>query len=55
VEIPVQVNGRCGGRVTVPAGSLQDEVMKLAARIGGGGASGWKTVRKVIFLWRIRC
>jgi len=51
VEIPVQVNGKVRGRVTVPAGSLQDEVMKLAAADAGvaGHLSG-KTVRKVIFV-----
>src|SRR5260221_10655873 len=51
VEIPVQVNGKVRGRVTVPAGRLQDEVMKLAAADAGvvGHLNG-KTVRKVIFV-----
>src|SRR5260221_2180848 len=48
VEIPVQVNGKVRGRVTVPAGRLQDEVMKLAAAdagvagdlLGGEGGKG---------------
>jgi leucyl-tRNA synthetase len=51
VEIPVQVNGKVRGRVTVPAGSLQDEVMKLAAADAGvAGHLAGKTVRKVIFV-----
>jgi leucyl-tRNA synthetase len=51
VEIPVQVNGKVRGRVTVPAGSLQDAVMKLAAADAGvAGHLAGKTVRKVIFV-----
>ena len=51
VEIPVQVNGKVRGRVTVPAGSLRDEVMKLAAADAGvAGHLAGKTVRKVIFV-----
>jgi leucyl-tRNA synthetase len=51
VEIPVQVNGKVRGRVTVPAGSLQDEVMKRAAADAGvAGHLDGKTVRKVIFV-----
>jgi leucyl-tRNA synthetase len=51
VEIPVQVNGKVRGRVTVPAGSLQDEVMKRAqADAGVAGHLAGKTVRKVIFV-----
>src|SRR5258708_9484515 len=51
VEIPVQVNGKVRGRVTVPAGSLEDEVVKLAAAAAGvGGDSAGETVRKVIFV-----
>lgn len=51
LEIPVQVNGRVRGRVTIAAGAEQAEVMKLAeadpsvtAHLDG------KTVRKVIFV-----
>jgi leucyl-tRNA synthetase len=51
VEIPVQVNGKVRGRVTVAAGSSQDEVMKLAAADAGvAGHLNGKTVRKVIFV-----
>jgi len=51
VEIPVQVNGKVRGRVNVPAGSLQDEVMKRAAADAGvAGHLAGKTVRKVIFV-----
>jgi leucyl-tRNA synthetase len=51
VEIPVQVNGKLRGRVTVAAGSSQDEVMKLAAADAGvAGHLNGKTVRKVIFV-----
>ena len=51
VEIPVQVNGKVRGRVTVPAGSLQDEVMKRAqVDAGVAGHLAGKTVRKVIFV-----
>jgi leucyl-tRNA synthetase len=51
VEIPVQVNGKLRGRVTVPAGASQDEVMKLAsADAGVAGHLNGKTVRKVIFV-----
>ncbi|HEV2103918.1 MAG TPA: leucine--tRNA ligase, partial [Candidatus Acidoferrum sp.] len=51
VEIPVQVNGRVRGRVTVPAGSSQDEVMKKATADPGVAAHlAGKTIRKVIFV-----
>jgi leucyl-tRNA synthetase len=51
VEIPVQVNGKVRGRVKVAAGSLQEEVMKLAAADAGvAGHLNGKTVRKVIFV-----
>jgi leucyl-tRNA synthetase len=51
VEIPVQVNGKVRGRVTVSAGASQDEVMKWAAVDAGvAGYLAGKTVRKVIFV-----
>jgi len=51
VEIPVQVNGKLRGRVTVPAGASQDEVMKLASADAGVAAHlNGRTVRKVIFV-----
>jgi len=51
VESPVQVNGKVRGRVTVPTGSSQDEVMKRAAADAGvAGHLAGKTVRKVIFV-----
>ena len=51
VEIPVQVNGKVRGRVTVPAGASQDEVMKLAsADAGVAGHLNGKAIRKVIFV-----
>ena len=51
VEIPVQVNGKVRGRVTVPPGATQDEVMKRAtADAGVAGHLTGKTVRKVIFV-----
>jgi leucyl-tRNA synthetase len=51
VEIPVQVNGKVRGRVTVPAGSSQDEVMKRAQADPGVAAHlAGKTIRKVIFV-----
>jgi leucyl-tRNA synthetase len=51
VEIPVQVNGKVRGRVTVPAGASQEEVMKWAqADAGVAGHLAGKTVRKVIFV-----
>jgi len=51
VEIPVQVNGKVRGRVTVPAGSGQDEVTKRAQADPGVAAHlAGKTVRKVIFV-----
>jgi len=51
VEIPVQVNGKVRGRVTVAAGAGQEEVMKLAsADQGVAGYLAGKTVRKVIFV-----
>jgi len=51
VEIPVQVNGKVRGRVTVPAGSGQEEVMKRAAADAGvAGHLNGKAIRKVIFV-----
>jgi leucyl-tRNA synthetase len=51
VEIPVQVNGKVRGRVTVPAGSGQEEVMKRAQADPGVAAHlAGKTIRKVIFV-----
>jgi leucyl-tRNA synthetase len=51
VEIPVQVNGKVRGRVTVPAGASQEEVMKWAqADAGVAGHLAGKTIRKVIFV-----
>jgi leucyl-tRNA synthetase len=51
VEIPVQVNGKVRGRVTVAAGASQDEVMKRAqADAGVAGHLAGKTIRKVIFV-----
>jgi leucyl-tRNA synthetase len=51
VEIPVQVNGKVRGRVTVPAGASQEEVMKKAqADTGIAAHLAGKTVRKVIFV-----
>jgi leucyl-tRNA synthetase len=51
VEIPVQVNGKVRGRVTMPPGAAQDEVVKRAtADAGVAGHLAGKTVRKVIFV-----
>jgi len=51
VEIPVQVNGKVRGRVTVAVGSSQDEVMEKAKSDAGvAGHLAGKTVRKVIFV-----
>jgi leucyl-tRNA synthetase len=51
VEIPVQVNGKVRGRVTVAAGSGQEEVMKRAAADAGvAGHLNGKAIRKVIFV-----
>jgi len=51
VEIPVQVNGKVRGRVTVLAGSGQEEVMKRAQADPGVAAHlAGKTIRKVIFV-----
>jgi leucyl-tRNA synthetase len=51
VEIPVQVNGKVRGRVTVAAGASQDEVMKRAQADAGVAVHlAGKTVRKVIFV-----
>jgi leucyl-tRNA synthetase len=51
VEIPVQVNGKVRGRVTVPAGASQDEVMKRAQTDAGvAGHLKGKAIRKVIFV-----
>jgi leucyl-tRNA synthetase len=51
VEIPVQVNGKVRGRVTVPTGASQDEVMKRAQVDTGVAAHlAEKTIRKVIFV-----
>jgi leucyl-tRNA synthetase len=51
VEIPVQVNGKVRGRVTVAAGASQEEVMKKAQADPGVAAHlAGKTIRKLIFL-----
>ena len=51
VEIPVQLNGKVRGRVTVPAGASQDEVMKRAQTDAGvAGHLKGKAIRKVIFV-----
>ena len=51
VEIPVQVNGKVRGRVTVAAGASQEEVMKRAqADAGVAGHLNGKAIRKVIFV-----
>ena len=51
VEIPVQVNGKVRGRVTVAAGTEQDEVLEKAkADAGVAGHLNGKAVRKVIFV-----
>jgi leucyl-tRNA synthetase len=51
VEIPVQVNGKFRGRVTMPAGASQEELMKRAQADAGVVAHlAGKTVRKVIFV-----
>ncbi len=51
VEIPVQVNGKVRGRVTVAAGAGQDEVLEKAKLDAGvAGHLNGKTVRKVIFV-----
>ncbi len=51
VEIPVQVSGKVRGRVTVAAGSSQEDVMEKAkADAGVAGHLAGKTVRKVIFV-----
>jgi leucyl-tRNA synthetase len=51
VEIPVQVNGKVRGRVTVAAGSGQEEVMQKAkVDAGVAGHLNGKAIRKVIFV-----
>jgi len=51
VEIPVQVNGKVRGRVTVPAGASQDVVMMKAREDAGvAGYLNGKAIRKVIFV-----
>ncbi len=51
VEIPVQINGKIRGRLTVPAGTTQEEMMKLASADGGvAGHLAGKTIRKVIYV-----
>jgi leucyl-tRNA synthetase len=51
VEIPVQVNGKVRGRVTVAAGAEQEAVLEKAkAEAGVAGHLDGKTVRKVIFV-----
>ena len=51
VEIVVQVNGKVRGKVKVPAGTSQGEVMKLAETDPGVAAHvAGKTVVKVIFV-----
>ena len=51
VEIPVQINGKIRGRLTVAVGVTQEDVMKLAS--GDAGVAGHlagKTIRKVIYV-----
>jgi len=51
VEIPVQINGKLRGRVTVAAGALQEEVMERAkSDVAIAGHLMGKTIRKVIFV-----
>ena len=51
VEIVVQVNGKVRGKVKVPAGTSQGEVMKLAEADAGVAAHlAGKTVVKVVFV-----
>jgi len=51
VEIPVQVNGKVRGRVTVPAGATQNEVLERAKTDAGiAGHLNGKAIRKVIFV-----
>ena len=51
VEIVVQVNGRVRGKVKVPAGTSQSEVMKLADADAGAAAHlAGKIVVKVVFV-----
>jgi leucyl-tRNA synthetase len=51
IEIPVQVNGRVRGRVTVAAGAEQVEVLRLAEADPSVAAHlDGKTIRKVIFV-----
>jgi leucyl-tRNA synthetase len=51
VEIPVQVNGKVRGRVTVASGAGQEDVLEKAkADAGVAGYLDGKSVRKVIFV-----
>jgi leucyl-tRNA synthetase len=51
VEIPVQVNGKVRGRVTAPAGAVQEEVLEKARADAGIAAHlNGKPVRKVVFV-----
>jgi leucyl-tRNA synthetase len=51
VEIPVQVNGRVRGRVTLAAGAAQEEVLEKArAETGIAAHLNGKAIRKVIFV-----
>ncbi len=51
VEIPVQINGKVRGRVTVAAGASQEEVLEKAKEDAGVAMHlNGKTVRKVIFV-----
>jgi leucyl-tRNA synthetase len=51
VEIAVQVNGKVRGRVKVPAGTAQDDALKLAqADHGVSGYLARKNIVKVVFV-----
>jgi len=51
VEVPVQVNGKVRGRVTVAAGAAQEEVLEKAkADAGIAGHLDGKALRKVVFV-----
>ncbi len=51
VEVVVQVNGRVRGKLKVPAGTSQDEVVKRShAEAGVAAHLLGKTIRKVIYV-----
>jgi len=51
LEIPVQINGKVRGRVTMGAGASEDQVLEKAKADGAvAGYLQGKTVRKVIFV-----